>query len=90
MDAKEFNKLLETCRLELNESESDKIKKDIEEVITYFNILDSIDCENLEPAYHAVDIPETTRDDSTEEFTDKKAILDNTKTHRFYVIGPEI
>ena len=90
MEVNEFKKLAENCRLKLTDEESEKIKRDLEEVIVYFNKLDSIACDNLEPAYHPIDIPESTRDDEPEEFRNKKGILDNTKTHRFYVIGPEL
>ncbi len=90
MDDKEFKSLLETARISLIETESEKIKKDLEEVISYFDQLDKIDCGNLQPAYHPIEIPGIMRDDVPEEFKEKKELLDNTKTHRLYVIGPEV
>lgn len=90
MEEKEFRDLLETARIRLTEAESEKIKKDLEEVIIYFNRLDDMECGNVEPAYHPVEIPGIMREDVPEDFKGKKELLDNTKTHRLYVIGPEV
>lgn len=90
MREEEFDALLRNARLKLTKNEADKIKKDIETVIENFNKLDNISCDDLEPAYQPVQIPGEFRDDKPIEFKDKKELLDNTKTHRFYVIGPEL
>ena len=90
MENIEFERLLEVCRLSLTATEFSSIKKDIDEILTYFNTLESIDTEGVEEAFHPVKIPEKTRDDTPEEFKDSNLILDNTKTYRFYVVGPEL
>ncbi len=90
MHDKEFKSLLETARISLTEAESEEIKKDLEEVIVYFNRLDDIECGNVGPAYHSVEISGMMREDTPEDFKEKKRLLDNTKTHRSYVIGPEV
>ncbi len=90
MDDREFKSLLETARIGLTETESETIKNDLEEVINYFNKLDGVECGNVEPAYHPVEIPGIMRKDIPKEFKEKKELLDNTKTHRLYVVGPEV
>jgi aspartyl/glutamyl-tRNA(Asn/Gln) amidotransferase C subunit len=90
MEDLEFKALLYTCRLKLDEKTELKIKKDIEETIKYFNKLDELNCEDVNPAYHPIEPDSDLREDIPENFSDKKELLENTKTHRFYVIGPEI
>ncbi len=90
MENIEFERLLEVCRLSLTATEFSSIKKDIDEILTYFDTLESVDTEGVEEAFHPVTIPEKTREDIPEEFKDTDLILDNTKTYRFYVVGPEL
>ncbi|MEM3227769.1 MAG: Asp-tRNA(Asn)/Glu-tRNA(Gln) amidotransferase subunit GatC [Candidatus Micrarchaeaceae archaeon] len=89
MDYKEFERLLKVCRLRLGEDEKEKMKKDIDEILSYFNEIDKVKGD-AEPAYQPIDLPEQLREDSVIPFEDVDAILSNTKTYRFYVIGPKI
>lgn len=90
MQEKEFDRLLKVCRIQLSGSERAKIKGDVEEILKYFDSISSIDTKNVKDAYHAVDVPEQLRDDEPREFDSQELILKNTKTYRFYVVGPEI
>ena len=90
MEDSEFKKLLDVCRLKLDEKDEAKIKKDLDEVIKYFDTLDKISCEELQPAYHPIKIDTDLREDDPKDFADKGGLLGNTKTHRFYVIGPDL
>lgn len=85
----EFDRLLTVCRIQLSEEERPKIKKDIEEIIEYFNTLDTLDVKETDAAYHPVPIKGKMRNDKLEEFPDINLILSNTKTYRFYVVGPK-
>lgn len=89
MEEEEFNRLLKICRLKVDDSSKSKLKRDIDEIIGYFNLIDNIDCDE-EPAFHAVDIPGRMRKDEVKEFKNIKGLLKNTKTYRNYVIGPKI
>ncbi len=86
----EFEALLRTCRIELSHAEKTSLKKDIEELIDYFNSIDAINVKGLDAAYHPVPVPQKTHADEVEEFADVSGLLGNTKTYRFYVVGPEI
>lgn len=89
MDAKEFERLLAVCRIPLKEDEKAKMQKEIDEVLAYFSKIDSIDCKS-EPAYQPVDIPERLRDDIVKNCAETDLILKNTKTYRFYIVGPKV
>ena len=90
MDDSEFKSLLENVRLRLSEKEYVKIKTDIENILQYFDKLDNVNCEALEPEYHPTEVKSEFRVDIAKEFKEKHNLLKNTKTYRFYVIGPEI
>lgn len=90
MDAAEFDRLLKICRIKLEESEYQSIKKDVTEILDYFKILDEIDTSNTTEAFHPIKIPEKTSDDIVQEFNNVEGILKNTKTYRFYVVGPDL
>ncbi len=90
MQEAEFDSLLSTCRIQLANGEREKIKKDIEEVIRYFDSLDSMDCDGFGEAYHPIQIPEKTRDDEVIKCSKSDSYLKGIKTYRFYVVGPKI
>lgn len=89
MEAKEFERLLNVCRIHLSDSEKEKMKRDIDEVLEYFDKIEKIKCD-LEPAYQPVDLPEQLREDIAKDCKDVDLILKNTKTYRFYVVGPKV
>ena len=90
MDANEFDRLLKVCRISLSRDEKDRIINDIEEIIKYFNTLNEFETGNTSESYHAIQIPERLRQDKVEAFQNTNGILKNTKTYRFYVVGPKI
>ncbi|MEM0094952.1 MAG: Asp-tRNA(Asn)/Glu-tRNA(Gln) amidotransferase subunit GatC [Candidatus Micrarchaeaceae archaeon] len=89
MEYKEFERLLNVCRIRLSEADKEKMKRDIEEIISYFDEIDKVKCDE-EPAYQPIDLPEQLREDSVIPFEDTDDILANTKTYRFYVVGPKV
>ena len=90
MDEKEFDRLAMHCRIRLSEAEKAGIRKEIDEVIRYFGIISEIECDSLQEAYHPIDIGQRTRPDRTDEYDDAQGLLRNTKTYRFYVVGPRV
>ncbi len=90
MESEDFERLLKVCRLRLADKEKDRIKKDIDEIINYFNTIDSVDCDKYHPSYHPVDILPKKRPDKIEPFHEAGKILKNSKIYRFYIVGPKI
>jgi aspartyl-tRNA(Asn)/glutamyl-tRNA(Gln) amidotransferase subunit C len=90
MEEKDFDRLLEICRLKLDEKEKESVKKDIEDVIKYFEILGTVDTDGIEPAYHPIETMARIREDLEIQCENQKELLDNTKTFRFYVVGPKV
>lgn len=90
MESEDFDRLLKICRLRLPEGEKARIKKDIDEIIAYFNTIESVDCDRYAPSYQPIPIPAKKRQDRVEGFRDIGKLLKNSKIYRFYVVGPKI
>ncbi len=90
MDDAAFDRMLRICKLRLSGSERDRIKADIDNVISYFDTIESVDCDGYLPAYQPVDITPRTRKDKVDAFRESDRLLKNSKTYRFYMVGPKI
>lgn len=90
MEDREFERLMAICRLKLSDADKGKIKSDIENVIEYFDLIDKIETGNLKEAYHPIHIEGKTREDTASSFSNIDGLLNNTKTYRFYVVGPRV
>ncbi|MGC8538452.1 MAG: Asp-tRNA(Asn)/Glu-tRNA(Gln) amidotransferase subunit GatC [Candidatus Micrarchaeia archaeon] len=89
MEYIDFDRLLKICRLELEPDEKEKMQKGIVEVIAYFDTLNSFNAE-VEGTASKEEKPGVLREDVVKEFDDVDGLLKNTKTYRFYVVGPKI
>jgi aspartyl-tRNA(Asn)/glutamyl-tRNA(Gln) amidotransferase subunit C len=90
MDEHEFDRLVGICRLRLSGEEREAIKKDINEIIKYFDAIEKVDTKNASEAYHPIHIDEKLRDDVIVPFDNTEGLLNNTRTYRFYVVGPKV
>ena len=90
MDNQEFDRLSHICRIKLQDDEKAKIKKDIENILDYFDTIQEIDTGQIAEYYHPVDIDERLRQDLEVQFGDADLLLSNSKIYRFYVVGPKI
>jgi aspartyl/glutamyl-tRNA(Asn/Gln) amidotransferase C subunit len=90
MEKDEFKRLLKTARIELDAEESASIEKDINEILRFFDRLESFPLVDEKPAFHPVEIPEKLRKDSTENRDEVENIFYNGENYRFYFLGPKI
>ncbi len=90
MDENEFDRLLKTCRLSLAPEEKAQIKKDIDNIIEYFNTLSDAKCDDYAPAYQPIKVPPRRRKDAVEHFKETGKLLKNSKIYRFFIVGPKI
>ncbi|MGC8710590.1 MAG: Asp-tRNA(Asn)/Glu-tRNA(Gln) amidotransferase subunit GatC [Candidatus Micrarchaeia archaeon] len=89
MEYIDFDRLLKVCRLRLEPSEKEEIEKDVLDIIKYFDTLDSLKIDDIK-VYHSKSDVEVLREDNVEAFGNVEGLLKNTKTYRFYVVGPKI
>ncbi len=69
IDIEKYEKL---AALNLSEEERKRIKKDLEEIINYFEILKEVETENVEPYVYTKESKLLLREDSPRKGLDKK------------------
>lgn len=90
MEEKDFDRLLKTCRLSLAPEEKIQIKKDIDNIIEYFNTISDVKCDEYAPAYQPIKVVPKVRKDVVEHFKESGKLLKNSKIYRFFIVGPKI
>lgn len=85
-----LERVLATCRIKLTQDELNKISKDIDEILGYFDTISEADCDGYDPAFQPITIPPKLRDDKADTFGDVPGLLKNSKIYRFYVVGPKV
>jgi Asp-tRNAAsn/Glu-tRNAGln amidotransferase C subunit len=83
----DFDRLLKVCRIRLEKEEKEKMEKEIDDIIKYFDVLDSVKIEEVNEQRAKV---ERLRKDEVKQFDNIEGLLKNTKTYRFYVVGPKV
>ena len=64
--------LAELSSISLDESQIEPLKKDLDNIVSYFSQLDELDTENVEPTYQCFDMQNVWREDNIEEFEAKR------------------
>lgn len=78
------------ARIELKDDEVAVFREHFEKILDYFGMLDSVE-ENIEPAFHVLDICNVFRDDVPGECLNKEEVMANApKTEKGYFRGPRI
>ncbi len=79
------------ARLELSEEEAAAFVKELKEVLDVFSIIAEANTANIEPSYHPVKLPETTREDEASISISQEKALSNVRHKKDgYIIGPKI
>lgn len=64
--------LAELSSISLDESQIEPLKKDLDNIVSYFSQLDELDTENVEPTYQCFDMQNVWREDNIKEFEAKR------------------
>ncbi len=75
----EVKKVSENARINLSEEETEKFSKEFETILEVFNKLEEIDTENVEPAFHPIDVEPEKREDNEEETLTEEEVFQNTE-----------
>ncbi len=75
----EVEHIAELARIELTQEETTKYQKDLSSILAYFEQLQEIDTNNVEPIGHITGMTNMYREDREEEFGDlgRKEIMEN-------------
>ncbi len=69
--------IAELSKIELSDIEKDKLVIQLKELVSYFNMLSTLDIENTEPLSHLFDISNVLREDKVMPSFSKEDILAN-------------
>jgi aspartyl/glutamyl-tRNA(Asn/Gln) amidotransferase C subunit len=89
MKDEEFERLLKISRVRLTDDERRKIRKDIEEIISYFDKIQGVECHEA-PAYQPIDVPARFRKDVVRKFENVKGLKKDAVLNEDYIRGPKL
>ncbi len=89
MKDSEFERLLKISRVRLSTEERAKIRNDIEEIISYFDRIQAVECRE-KPAYQPIDVPTRFRKDVIRKFKDIDGLKKGATFHDEYIRGPKL
>ena len=69
------------ARLNLNESEIEKLTCEMERIISYVDKLNELDTTGVKPMEHVIPIKNVLREDRTEKSCDREKLLSNAPAH---------
>jgi aspartyl-tRNA(Asn)/glutamyl-tRNA(Gln) amidotransferase subunit C len=73
----QVKKISELAHLSLTDAEIDKLKEDMEKMLDYFKMIDSVDLSEIEETIYVQDLKNILRKDEVKEFSEQKMIVDN-------------
>ncbi|QKQ98423.1 Asp-tRNA(Asn)/Glu-tRNA(Gln) amidotransferase subunit GatC [Candidatus Nanohaloarchaea archaeon] len=79
VDIETVKKVADNARIKLEDGEAEEFKEDFDNILEKFSSLDEVDTEDVEPAFHPVDVDSKTRKDEEEETLDREEVFRNTE-----------
>lgn len=78
VDVDEVKRVAENSRIEIDEEEAEEFAEEFENILEMFDKLDEIDTEDVDPAFHPIEVETETREDKVEETLDREEVFKNT------------
>lgn len=79
VDVEQVQKVAENARINIDDEEAEEFAEEFESILEMFDKLDEIDTEEVEPAFHPVDVEPETREDEEGETLDREEVFRNTE-----------
>lgn len=78
------------AKLSITEEEAEKFRKDFEEILSYFEILDEVP-ENVKPTFHVLEISNVFRIDYAKKGLEQdEALMNAPRKEDGYFVGPRV
>ncbi|MCA9040963.1 MAG: Asp-tRNA(Asn)/Glu-tRNA(Gln) amidotransferase subunit GatC [Planctomycetaceae bacterium] len=91
LSQEDVKKVASLSRLALSEKELAQMQEHLGQILDYFEILQEVDTENVEPMAHAIELHNVFREDEIRESLPREEALANApKTDGKYFLVPEI
>jgi len=70
------------ARLAITDEEAGKLQKELDAIITFAELLNEVDTENVEPTYHVLDMKNVFREDIPKPGLPREEVLKNAPDHQ--------
>ncbi|MDK2795837.1 MAG: aspartyl-tRNA(Asn)/glutamyl-tRNA(Gln) amidotransferase subunit [Archaeoglobaceae archaeon] len=78
------------AKLAISEADAEKFRKEFEEILGYFNVLDEVS-EEVRPTFHVLEIKNVFREDIPREGLNQDLALQNApRKEEGYFVGPKV
>lgn len=89
VDESDVRDTAENARLNLSDDEVEQLENDMNSILDAFRSLDELDTDDVEPAFHPINIDQKPRSDEPEDCLSQDEALSNTKNKEDgYFKGP--
>ncbi|MFB6116158.1 MAG: Asp-tRNA(Asn)/Glu-tRNA(Gln) amidotransferase subunit GatC [Candidatus Nanosalina sp.] len=78
VDVEQVKDVAENARINIDEEEAEEFAEEFDSILEMFDKLDEIDTEDVEPAFHPIDVEPETREDREGETLDRDEAFRNT------------
>lgn len=78
VDVEEVERVAENARINVEESEAEELAEEFDSILDMFQKLEEVDTEDVEPAFHPIDVEPATREDEEGETLEKEEVFRNT------------
>lgn len=75
----EVQRVADNARINIDDEEIDSFVDDFEQILGMFSTLEEVDTEDVEPAFHPVEVEPETRADEAEDTLDNEEVFRNTE-----------
>jgi aspartyl-tRNA(Asn)/glutamyl-tRNA(Gln) amidotransferase subunit C len=76
LDREQVHKVATLARLSLTEEEEERFTTQLGSILDYFEQLNELDTENVQPTARAIDVSNVTRQDDLETWKERESILE--------------
>nr|EGQ39892.1 MAG: glutamyl-tRNA and/or aspartyl-tRNA amidotransferase, C subunit [Candidatus Nanosalinarum sp. J07AB56] len=89
MEKEKVRKVSDNARIDLTDDEVEDLSEDLDTVLEKFSVLQDVDVEDVDPAFHPVEMEEETREDrKSSTLTQEEALSNADNTEQGYFKGP--
>lgn len=89
VDADKVQEVAQNSRINITDEEASEFAEEFDEVLEMFEKLEEVDTEDVEPAFHPVDVEPETRSDEKEQTLEKEETFRNTENEeKSFFKGP--
>ncbi|MEJ2779553.1 Asp-tRNA(Asn) amidotransferase subunit GatC [Stygiolobus sp. CP850M] len=88
IDDKLLEKLQALALVEIKGQEKEKIKRDLQNILEFFNKINQLDLTNVEPLFHPLSSGKLRKDEPIEPLNREEALQNVKRKEDGYIVGP--